>query len=153
MNKFTTVIGSEARKRTLEENFLPMLHFGFSASPQIFYPNATMAINELYEDEARFLLKKGNVRTSINPRHTLSVEKMKQLGFGVKIPAFKPYTRIAPGGSILVMQPVNADPSWLVDGRFCWDDNDLKRLKVMFRWIRVVERIDRKAFLQEPPFK
>jgi hypothetical protein len=149
MNKLATAIRSEAQKRTPEEDFLSVLHFGLSASPQIFYPNARIETNELNEDEARFLLSQGCVKAAINPRHTLSVAKIRQLGLPVEIPAVKPYTRIGPGGSILVMQPVGAGPA-LLDGFF--NERDVKNLKVMFRWIRVVGEIDRLSFLQEPPF-
>ena len=127
-----------------EESFLSALHFGLSASPQILYPNARIETNDLNEDEARFLLSQGFVKTAINPRHTLSVAKIRQLGLPIEIPAVK-----GPGGSILVMQPVGASPA-LLDGFF--NERDVKDLKVMFRWIRVVEEIDRLSFLQEPPF-
>lgn len=148
MSKFATM-QLETQRRTMEEDFLPILHFGFSASPQIFFPNATLETNELYLNEVKLLLSREEARTAINPRHTLSVAKLKQLNLPVKIPDIKPYTRIGPGGSIIVMQPVGASPA-LLDGFF--NDWDIRNLKVIFRWIRVVRKTERTSFLQKPPF-
>lgn len=140
----------KTQKRSLGEEFLSMLHFGFSASPQIFPSNALLCMNEIYLDEAKTLLSKEEVKTAINPRHALSVAKVKQLGLPVKIPEIKPYTRIAPGGSIIVMQPVRPNPAWM---RGCFfSRKDVEKLKVKFLWIRVIERISRQSFLQAPPF-
>ncbi|MDD4874841.1 MAG: hypothetical protein WCX23_01125 [Candidatus Paceibacterota bacterium] len=142
--------GIKTQKRRLGEEFLSMLHFGFSASPQIFPSNAILCMNEIYLKEARILLRKEEVKTAINPAHALSVAKVRQLGLPVKIPEIKPYTRIAPGGSIIVMQPIRPNPVWM---RGCgFSRRDVEKLKVKFLWIRVIEAISRQSFLRKSPF-